>query len=124
MHRVYMVRSFMQCVLFKQYLVEPILNGTKTETRRLWKRCLVKVGGTYKAKTNFRNSSAFATIMITYIRKERLGNIDAYGVEKEGCKSFDEFKQNWMDSYSSWQPDAQVFVIGFRLVGSDWIGLI
>ena len=105
----------MQYVLFKPYLAEPILNGTKTETRRLWKRCLVKVGCTYKAKTNFGNSSTFATIMITYIRKERLGSIDSDGVKREGCKSLDEFKQIWIDSYSSWQPDAQVFVIGFKL---------
>jgi hypothetical protein len=103
-------------MLFKRYLVEPILGETKTETRRLWKRCLVKVGGTYKAKTNFRNSSTFATITITYIRKERLGNIDADSVRKEGCQSLDEFKQIWIDSYGSWQPDAQVFVIGFQLI--------
>jgi len=102
-------------MLFKQYLVEPILNGTKTETRRLWEHRLVKVGGKYKAKTNFGHNSVFATIMITYIRKERLGNIDSDGLEKEGCKSFNEFKQIWIDSYGSWQPDAQVFVIGFQL---------
>ena len=103
-------------MLFKRYLVEPILNGTKTETRRLWKRCLVKVGGTYKAKTNFGNNSAFATIMIAYIRKEKLGSIDSDELKKEGCKSLDEFKQIWIDSYGSWQPDVQVFVIGFQLV--------
>lgn len=103
-------------MLFKQYLVEPILNGTKTETRRLWKRCPVKVGVTYKAKTNFGKNSAFATIMITYIRKERLGSIDDDGVRKEGCRSLDEFKQIWVDSYGSWQPNVQVFAIGFRLV--------
>jgi len=106
----------MACMLFKPYLVEPILNGTKTETRRLWKRCLVKVGSAYKAKTNLANNSTFATIMIAYIRKERLGSIDNDGVEKEGCKSLDAFKQIWIDSYGSWQPDAQVFVIGFQLV--------
>jgi len=103
-------------MLFKPYLVEPILNGTKTETRRLWKRCLVKVGGTYKAKTSFRNNSTFAIIAITYIRTERLGCIDSGGVKTEGCKSLDGFKQIWIDSYGSWQPDAQVFVIGFQLV--------
>lgn len=103
-------------MLFKPYLVEPILSGTKTETRRLWKRCLVKVGGVYKAKTNFRDNSTFATIVITYIRTERLGYIDSDGLKKEGCRSLDEFKQIWIDSYGSWQPDARVFVIGFQLV--------
>ncbi len=103
-------------MLFKPYLVQPILNGTKTETRRLWKRRLVKVGGSYKAKTSFRSNSTFATISITYIRIERLGSIDSDGVKREGCKSLDEFKRIWIDSYGSWQPDAQVFVIGFQLV--------
>jgi len=103
-------------MLFKPYLVEPILRGTKSETRRLWKRCLVKVGRTYRAKTNFRNDSAFATIMITYIRKEKLGSIDSNGVRKEGCQSLKDFKLIWMDIHGSWQPDIEVFVIGFRRV--------
>jgi len=103
-------------MLFKPYLVEPILKGAKTETRRLWKRCLVKVGSNYKAKTNFRSNSAFATIKIAYIRREKLGKVDSGDVKKEGCRSLNEFKRIWIDSYGSWQPDTQVFVIGFQLV--------
>jgi len=103
-------------MLFKPYLVEPILKGAKTETRRLWKRCLVKVGSNYKAKTNFRSNSAFATIKIAYIRREKLGNVNSDDAKKEGCRSLNEFKRIWIDSHGSWQPDTQVFVIGFRLV--------
>jgi len=103
-------------MLFKPYLVEPILKGAKTETRRLWKRCLVKVGSNYKAKTNFRSNSAFATIKIAYVRREKLGNINSNDVKKEGCRSLNEFKRIWIDSHGSWQPDTQVFVIGFQLV--------
>ena len=103
-------------MLFKPCLVEPILNGTKTETRRLWKRCFVKVGNNYKVKTNFRNDSIFATVKIAYIRKERLGNINNEGLKKEGCRSLNEFKRIWIDSYGSWQPNTLVFVIGFQLV--------
>lgn len=103
-------------MLFKPYLVGPILGGEKTETRRLWKRCLVKVGGTYRAKTGYSNESLFGTIRITYIRKESLGSIDTEGLKREGCRSLDEFKKIWIDSYGSWQPSAEVYVIGFRLV--------
>ncbi len=103
-------------MLFKPCLVEPILNGRKTETRRLWKRCFIKVGNNYKAKTNFRNDSIFATVKIAYIRKERLGNINTEGLKREGCRSLNEFKRIWIDSYGSWQPNAQVYVIGFQLV--------
>ena len=106
----------MYVMLFKQYLVKTILNGTKTETRRLWKRRLVKVGGVYKARTNFGNSSTFATIKIIYIKSEKLGAIDGYGIKKEGCRSLDEFKKIWIDSYGSWQPSAEVFVIGFQVI--------
>lgn len=102
-------------MLFKPYLVEPILKGAKTETRRLWKRCLVKVGSNYKAKTNFRSNSAFATIKIAYIRREKLGNINIDDAKKEGCRSLNEFKRIWIDSHGSWQPDTQIFVIGFEL---------
>lgn len=103
-------------MLFKPYLVEPILSGAKTETRRLWKRCLVKVGATYRVKTGYGSESGFGTIRITYIRKERLGSIDPEGVKREGCRSLDEFKKIWIDSYSSWEPSAEVYVIGFQLV--------
>ena len=103
-------------MLFKPYLVEPILKGAKTETRRLWKRCLVKVGGNYKAKTNFRSNSAFATIKIAYIRREKLGTVNSDDAKKEGCRSLNEFKRIWIDSHGSWQPDTQIFVIGFQLV--------
>ena len=103
-------------MLFKPYLVKPIVNGRKTETRRLWKQSHVKVGSSYKAKTNFSRKSVFATIKITYVRKERLGSIDSNGVKKEGCKSLDEFKRIWIDSYGSWRSNTEVFVIGFRLI--------
>jgi hypothetical protein len=76
----------------------------------------VKVGGTYKAQTSFRNDSAFATIMITYVRKEKLGSIDNNGVRKEGCQSLKDFKRIWIDIHGSWQPDTEVFVVGFRCV--------
>jgi len=38
-------------MLFKPEHKEMILNGTKTATRRVWKKPMVKVGGIYKAKT-------------------------------------------------------------------------
>ncbi len=103
-------------MLFKSYLVEPILNGKKTETRRPWTRCLVKVGGVYKAKVGYGRNSVFGNIKITYVRRERLGNIDPGGVRREGCTSLDEFKQIWIDAYGSWEPGAEVYVIGFQLV--------
>lgn len=103
-------------MLFKRYLIKPILDGKKTETRRLWKRPLVKVDSAYSARTNFRKNSVFATIKITYIKRERLGAINYNGIKKEGCRSLEEFKKIWIDIYGSWQPSAEVFVIGFQVI--------
>ncbi len=103
-------------MLFKLYLVKPILDGSKTETRRLWKRCMVRVNGVYNAKTDFHNKSTFARIKITYVRRERLGSISTDGVRKEGCNSIEEFRKIWVDIYGRWDPDMEVFVIGFRVV--------
>jgi hypothetical protein len=103
-------------MLFKPYLVKPILSGHKTESRRLWRRCMVKVNGIYDAKTNFRNDSAFAKIKITYVRRERLGSMDNDGVRREGCSSLEEFKKIWIDIYGKWDDEAEVFVIGFSVI--------
>jgi hypothetical protein len=37
-------------MLFKQCHIEPILNGTKTATRRIWKKPMVKIGGYINVK--------------------------------------------------------------------------
>jgi hypothetical protein len=103
-------------MLFKPYLIEPILDGRKTETRRLWKRCLVKANKLYDARTDFHNKSIFATIKITYVRKEKLGSINDDGIRREGCTSIEEFRKIWIDIYGRWDPDTEVFVIGFRVI--------
>lgn len=79
---------------------------------------MVRVGKVYDASTDFRKKSVFARIVITYVRKEKLGSIDENGIRKEGCSSIQEFRTFWTDSYGSWDPDAEVYVIGFRLLTS------
>lgn len=77
---------------------------------------MVKVNRIYDAKTGFSNDSIFAKIMITYVRKEKLGCIGDEGIRREGCKSLEEFKLMWNDIYGTWDDNAEVFVIGFRVV--------
>jgi len=64
----------------------------------------------------FPRIKPFTKIKIIYIKSEKLGAIDGYGIKKEGCRSLDEFKKIWIDSYGSWQPSAEVFVIGFQVI--------
>ena len=49
-------------MLFKKEHKEMILSGTKTQTRRIWKRPMVKVGGIYKAKLKMMSKDYFAKI--------------------------------------------------------------
>jgi len=49
-------------MLFRPEHVKPILNGTKTQTRRTWKRPHVRVGGVYKAKTQMLSKRYFARL--------------------------------------------------------------
>lgn len=102
-------------MLFKARFIEPILQGRKTETRRLWKQPMVRAGNTYGARSAY-NADAFATLKILYVRREKLGSIDSEGIRREGCETLEEFKRIWADAYGSWDPDAEVFVIGFSIV--------
>lgn len=77
---------------------------------------MVRVNGVYNAKTDFRKESIFAKIKIKYIRRERLGSITNDGVRKEGFRSIREFQKIWTDIYGSWDPDMEIFVIGFQVV--------
>ncbi len=100
-------------MLFNKALVDKILSGRKVETRRVWKRCMVKENRVYAAKTDYSKDSTFAYIYIKYIRKERLSDIDEYGAMLEGFSSLDEFKDVWIKCYGSWDPMQEVYVIGF-----------
>jgi hypothetical protein len=84
-------------MLFKHYHVDPILVGTKTQSRRLWKRPRVKVGGVYPIQTRLfaRNSEAKGWIRVTELRKERLSTISMEDAKEEGGYSPMEFFEVW-----------------------------
>lgn len=105
-------------MLFKDNMKKAILNGIKTETRRVWSRCMVKEGKIYKARTNYSNNSIFALIKITYVRREKLGNTDEIDATREGYNSLSEFIKEWSKIYGSWDPDLTVYVIGFKVIRS------
>jgi hypothetical protein len=133
-------------MLFNKELVEKILSGKKVETRRAWKRCMVREDRVYAAKTDYRNDSIFAYLYIKYVRRERLMDMmvlygkDSHrcikfaylyikyvrrerlmdmgddGAIREGFSSLQEFKDVWVKCYGSWNPDEEVYVIGFEMV--------
>jgi hypothetical protein len=103
-------------MLFNKELVEKILSGKKVETRRAWKRCMVREDRVYAAKTDYRSDSIFAYLYIKYVRRERLMDMGDDGAIREGFSSLQEFKDVWVKCYGSWNPDEEVYVIGFEMV--------
>ena len=70
-----------------------ILDGKKTETRRLWpKGRRVKVGSIHEARLKmFEKDSTFARLRILDVSHEKLGEIDVSGAAAEGYPSVASF---------------------------------
>lgn len=101
-------------ILFKPKHVPLILSGRKTETRRTWKIARVKVGKTYQAKTQLFGEP-FARLLITGLRRERLGNISEESIHAEGYDSIKGFMEAWMEIKGSWNPNLEVWVVKYKL---------
>lgn len=75
-------------MLFRPEHVAPILDGVKTQTRRLWDRPRVKAGNTYQARTTLlKRDSTFALITVKRVWKERLRDISGIDAAREGYAS-------------------------------------
>ena len=103
-------------MLFKPEHKEMILQGTKTVTRRSWKKPMVKVDGIYKAKLQMLSKEYFAKIKVTKLYKQKLKNIMVRDIEKEGYSSLDEFVDIWKKINKSWDGNTEVYVIEFEVV--------
>ena len=103
-------------MLFKETHVPMILNGTKTATRRVWKRPMVKVGGIYKAKLQMLSKDYFAKIKITKLYQQHLWEIKKEDVLKEGYKTLKGFREIWIKINGVWDSDSKVDVIEFELI--------
>lgn len=79
-------------MLFKPEHVAPILADTKTQTRRLWTRPMVKVGGLYWAQTKMYDStSRFARLRVLRRWQEHLMDISEADARAEGYPSRPEY---------------------------------
>lgn len=109
-------------MLFKPEHVEMIRSGRKIQTRRVWKRPMVKVGGIYKVKTKMLSKEYHCLIEVTGLRQETLCQIEHKDAMKEGYGSIPEYMDVWerINGSGSWQPDLEVYVIDFRPVTEAW----
>jgi hypothetical protein len=105
-------------ILFKPCHVEPILNGTKTQTRR---KCnglpRWKLGSIHQCQTQlFKNDSVFAKVRIIGVDYEYLGVITEQDAMAEGGYTIDEYKKVWEEINGKWDYYTRVWVIDFELV--------
>jgi len=104
-------------ILFRQEHVKPILEGRKTETRRLWAKPRVKVGSIQMAKTAMYDPRYFAKLKILGVELQYLGKISDNSVRREGYDTFFDFKKAWEKINNvKWDPAQEVHVIRFEVV--------
>jgi len=103
-------------LLFKPEHIEPILNGVKTQTRRIWKNHRVKVGSIHRAKTKMLSKDYFALLKITGLRRERLGDLTEEDARAEGGYTVQEFKEVWERINGNWHPYQGVWVVEFQVI--------
>jgi len=101
--------------IFKRCHLRKVLDGTKTQTRRIH-RYTLSIGKTYAVRDRWF-SKAQGHIIITRKFRQRLADISPEDVKKEGFSSFEEFKQEWENCYGpgSWNPDQIVIAYEYKL---------
>lgn len=106
-------------ILFKPEHVEMILNGNKTQTRRLGKKRW-NVGAIHQCKTKLYSYESFACVRILEVRQEYLHDISEadIGAEGYGLKPGD-YKEAWARiNGGEWYDYSytSVWVVTFELV--------
>lgn len=100
-------------MIFKRALPALVLAGKKTETRRTWAVCRVKVGRTYAVRRS-RFEKAKGRVLVLSTRQEPLGAITEAGARAEGFASQADFFRAWREIHKS-APDLgqSVWVVTF-----------
>ena len=103
-------------LIFKKEHIPLVIQGLKTQTRRRHRNVL-KAGKVYSVKTNYFTTTGHR-VMITRVRRERLGDISEEDAHAEGGYTIDEFKEVWSRISGSWNPDEVVWVYEVDDLGS------
>ena len=101
--------------IFKRKHLELVLQGRKTQTRRVHKG-LWTVGRIYAVRDRWFTKAA-GYILITRRFRQRLGDISQKDIKKEGYEELEEYKKVWEEirGPGSWNPDLVVTVYEFVL---------
>jgi len=103
-------------IAFKRPLLSLILQGRKTQTRRIPNKYQLQEGRIYPIIDNWTEGPK-AYIRITRKFYQKLGEISLEDVRKEGFQNLEDFKATWKSIYGAWQPDLTVIAYEFEVVG-------
>jgi ParB family chromosome partitioning protein len=97
---------------FRLSHMNPILNGTKTQTSRKGiPDPKIKVGATINAAVW---EPQFANLLVTAIERKRLGDFTEEDSKREGGYTLKEFKEVWKNLHGEWKENEFVYVITFK----------
>ena len=99
--------------MFKKDLLNLVVSGRKTQTRRLHKNIL-REGRIYALKRSWIESTG-DYIKITKVTRQKLGDVTEEEAVKEGFSNIDEFRSAWIRINGSWNPEMEVTVYEFEL---------
>jgi hypothetical protein len=107
-------------LLFKPYHVFPIISEDpkiqKTETRRIWKKCRVKIGAIHQCRLSYYDAPGFASVEITDVYEQPLGEMTEEATIREGGYTLPEYKKIWeIIGNRPWNPMEEVFVVEIQI---------
>jgi hypothetical protein len=100
-------------MMFQRDLLDLVISGRKTQTRRLHKHALKK-GRIYTVKRSWIETTG-EYIRITKVYPQKLGDVSEEEAVKEGFSGLDEFRDAWIRINGSWDPEMEVTVYEFEL---------
>ena len=101
-------------ILFKPKHVQPILDGIKTQTRRLGKKRW-NVGAHHQCRTRMLDAkSHFATVEILDVRREKVLDISHRDALAEGYGSIPDYLDAWL-CINGGSVLVECWVVEFRL---------
>lgn len=113
-------------MIFGKTLVKPVLEGRKTQTRRLVKpgelECYYRPGRKYAVQSG-RGKPAIARITVLDVRRQRLGDLTFDDARAEGFRSRDAFFAYWTDLHGHVDQDLEVWAIRF-CIAEDQLRLL
>jgi hypothetical protein len=104
-------------LLFKKPLLEKVLSGEKTQTRRLSTRTYTP--GRIYGVTCRRYQKSQAHIQITNATQQRLGDINEIDAIKEGLETKEQFLKTWQEINGVLDLNSIVIVYDFKVVKKE-----